>query len=198
MLQFNVIENLQSSQNCSRSLVPHTKAYNRTNHFPSFEIRLLSRQIVCSLLRSMKNYTKNIKLPPTTGLVTLSIFGVSLHQILPSLASSSDDIWHMNTTHHPLCWWPIQSHWGHALAPHPIRQNQGSGKTIKCRKLLKELIGLLKYSFLWHIYNIYRFKYGCNREKREALVLTVDPTPLRTPTIVVVRAELTIVHKNMV
>jgi hypothetical protein len=27
---------------------------------------------------------------------------------------------------------------------------------------------------------------------------TVDPTPLRTPTIVVVRAELTIVHKNMV
>lgn len=27
---------------------------------------------------------------------------------------------------------------------------------------------------------------------------TVDPTPLRTPTIVVVRAELTMVHKNMV
>lgn len=27
---------------------------------------------------------------------------------------------------------------------------------------------------------------------------TVDPTPLRTPTMVVVRAELTMVHKNMV
>jgi hypothetical protein len=26
----------------------------------------------------------------------------------------------------------------------------------------------------------------------------VEPTPLRTPTIVVVKAELTIVHKNMV
>ena len=28
--------------------------------------------------------------------------------------------------------------------------------------------------------------------------LTVDPTPLRTPTIVVVRAEFTIVHQSMV
>lgn len=27
---------------------------------------------------------------------------------------------------------------------------------------------------------------------------TVDPTPFKTPTIVVVKAELTIVHKNMV
>lgn len=29
-------------------------------------------------------------------------------------------------------------------------------------------------------------------------MLTVDPTPLRTPTIVVVRAEFTMVHKNIV
>ena len=33
---------------------------------------------------------------------------------------------------------------------------------------------------------------------RQKGVITVDPTPLRTPTIVVVRAEFTIVHQNMV
>ena len=31
-----------------------------------------------------------------------------------------------------------------------------------------------------------------------AKLLTVDPTPLSTPTMVVVKAELTILHKNMV
>lgn len=34
--------------------------------------------------------------------------------------------------------------------------------------------------------------------KRKISIHTVDPTPFRTPTIVVVRAELTIVHRNMV
>lgn len=32
----------------------------------------------------------------------------------------------------------------------------------------------------------------------KGVLLTVEPTPLRTPTIVVVRAELTMVHKNIV
>lgn len=36
------------------------------------------------------------------------------------------------------------------------------------------------------------------RRRLRRLVLTVDTTPFKTPTMVVVRAELTIVHKNMV